>query len=48
MDGVKEQTVTFLACFGLTFTMFHPTKYVAMLAEKMQRHGAITLLVNTS
>jgi len=27
--------------------MLHPTKYAAMLAEKMQKHGATGWLVNT-
>jgi phosphoenolpyruvate carboxykinase (ATP) len=27
--------------------MLHPTKYAAMLAEKMQNHGATGWLVNT-
>jgi ATP-dependent phosphoenolpyruvate carboxykinase len=35
VDGMKEQIATFLARFGLTFTMFHPTKYATMLADKM-------------
>ncbi|CAN4115170.1 unnamed protein product [Withania somnifera] len=39
-DGIKEPTATFSACFGAAFIMRHPTKYAAMLAEKMQQHGA--------
>lgn len=46
-DGIKEPTATFSACFGAAFLMLHPTKYAAMLAEKMQRHGATGWLVNT-
>ncbi|KAL7262428.1 hypothetical protein ACSBR1_000744 [Camellia fascicularis] len=46
-DGIKEPTATFSACFGAAFIMLHPTKYAAMLAEKMQRHGATGWLVNT-
>lgn len=46
-DGIKEPTATFSACFGAAFIMFHPTKYAAMLAEKMQKHGATGWLVNT-
>ncbi|KAA3461543.1 phosphoenolpyruvate carboxykinase [ATP]-like [Gossypium australe] len=46
-DGIKEPTATFSACFGATFIMLHPTKYAAMLAEKMQKHGATGWLVNT-
>lgn len=47
MEGVKEPTATFSACFGAAFIMLHPTKYAAMLAEKMQNHGATAWLVNT-
>ncbi|ERM97542.1 hypothetical protein AMTR_s00758p00001980 [Amborella trichopoda] len=47
-DGIKEPTATFSACFGAAFIMIHPTKYAAMLAEKMQKHGATGWLVNTS
>jgi phosphoenolpyruvate carboxykinase (ATP) len=44
---VKEPTATFSACFGAAFIMLHPTKYAAMLADKMKRHGATAWLVNT-
>jgi len=47
VEGVKEPTATFSACFGAAFIMLHPTKYAAMLAEKMQNHGATAWLVNT-
>lgn len=47
VDGVKEPTATFSACFGAAFIMLHPTKYAAMLADKMQKHGATAWLVNT-
>ncbi|PON97121.1 Phosphoenolpyruvate carboxykinase, ATP-utilizing [Trema orientale] len=46
-EGVKEPQATFSACFGAAFIMMHPTKYAAMLAEKMQKHGATGWLVNT-
>ncbi|WJX42098.1 Protein kinase C-like 1 [Trifolium repens] len=46
-DGIKEPQATFSACFGAAFIMMHPTKYAAMLAEKMQKHGATGWLVNT-
>ncbi|EOY15568.1 Phosphoenolpyruvate carboxykinase 1 [Theobroma cacao] len=46
-EGVKEPQATFSACFGAAFIMLHPTKYAAMLAEKMQKHGATGWLVNT-
>lgn len=47
VDGIKEPTTTFSACFGAAFIMLHPTKYAAMLADKMKRHGATAWLVNT-
>lgn len=46
-DGIKEPTATFSACFGAAFIMLHPTKYAAMLAEKMKTQGATGWLVNT-
>ncbi|XP_022142325.1 phosphoenolpyruvate carboxykinase (ATP) [Momordica charantia] len=46
-DGVKEPQATFSACFGAAFIMLHPSKYAAMLAEKMKKHGATGWLVNT-
>ncbi|PSR99964.1 Phosphoenolpyruvate carboxykinase [Actinidia chinensis var. chinensis] len=46
-DGIKEPQATFSACFGAAFIMLHPTKYAAMLAEKMRKHGATGWLVNT-
>nr|CAB3501379.1 unnamed protein product [Digitaria exilis] len=46
-DGIKEPQATFSACFGAAFLMLHPTKYAAMLAEKMQKYGATGWLVNT-
>ncbi|ERN17921.1 hypothetical protein AMTR_s01345p00008380 [Amborella trichopoda] len=46
-DGIKEPTATFSACFRAAFIMIHPTKYAAMLAKKMQKHGATGWLVNT-
>jgi ATP-dependent phosphoenolpyruvate carboxykinase len=45
--GVTEPEATFSACFGSAFLMWHPTKYAAMLEEKMQRHGATAWLINT-
>ncbi|GBG59163.1 hypothetical protein CBR_g32179 [Chara braunii] len=46
-EGVKEPKATFSACFGAAFIMWHPAKYAAMLADKMQKHGATAWLVNT-
>ncbi|KAH0456279.1 hypothetical protein IEQ34_014186 [Dendrobium chrysotoxum] len=46
-DGIKEPQATFSACFGAAFIMLHPTKYAAMLADKMRKYGTTAWLVNT-
>lgn len=46
-EGIKEPTETFSACFGEPFLVWHPTKYAAMLAERLQRHQANAWLLNT-
>ena len=45
--GVDEPQATFSACFGSPFLMWHPARYAELLAEKLERHGAQTWLVNT-
>jgi len=45
--GVTEPTATFSACFGSPFLPLHPTRYAALLGEKMEKHGARAYLVNT-
>lgn len=45
--GVSEPQATFSACFGSAFLVWHPTKYAALLAEKMAQHGTTAWLVNT-
>ncbi|BDA49194.1 Phosphoenolpyruvate carboxykinase (ATP) [Coccomyxa sp. Obi] len=45
--GVTEPEATFSACFGGAFLMWHPMKYAAMLAHKMEQHGTSAWLVNT-
>jgi phosphoenolpyruvate carboxykinase (ATP) len=45
--GVTEPEATFSACYGGAFLIWHPMKYAAMLADKMQQHGARAWLVNT-
>ena len=45
--GVNEPEVTFSACFGAAFLVWHPMKYAQLLAEKMQQHGTTAWLVNT-
>lgn len=46
-DGIKEPQATFSACFGAAFIMMHPTRYAAMLADKMEKQGTTGWLVNT-
>ena len=45
--GVTEPQATFSACFGAPFLVWHPARYAEMLAEKLNKHGATTWLVNT-
>ncbi len=45
--GIEEPQVTFSACFGAAFLVWHPSKYGALLAEKMSRHNVRAWLVNT-
>ncbi len=45
--GVTEPQATFSACFGSPFLVWHPARYAALLADKMQRHRANVWLVNT-
>ncbi len=45
--GVKEPQPTFSACFGEAFLPLHPTRYAALLGEKMKQHATSVWLVNT-
>lgn len=45
--GVSDPEATFSACFGAPFMVWHPGVYAKLLAEKLERHGASTWLVNT-
>lgn len=45
--GVTEPEVTFSACFGAAFMVWHPSKYAELLAEKMEQHGSKAWLVST-
>jgi phosphoenolpyruvate carboxykinase (ATP) len=45
--GVKTPEATFSACFGAAFLARHPSRYAALLKEKLERHGAQAWLVNT-
>jgi phosphoenolpyruvate carboxykinase (ATP) len=45
--GVTEPTVTFSACFGAPFLVWHPAKYAALLAAKLTEHAVNVWLINT-
>lgn len=45
--GVTEPQATFSACFGAPFLVWHPARYAELLAQKVEKHGASTWLVNT-
>ena len=45
--GVDEPEPSFSACFGAPFLPLHPTRYAAMLSEKMLKAGVNVWLINT-
>lgn len=45
--GVTEPQLTFSACFGKAFLPLHPSRYAALLGEKMKKHEVNVWLVNT-
>ena len=45
--GVTDPSVTFSACFGAPFLVWHPAKYAGLLAEKLKQHKVNVWLVNT-
>lgn len=45
--GITEPQLTFSACFGKAFLPLHPSKYAALLGEKMEKHQVNVWLVNT-
>jgi phosphoenolpyruvate carboxykinase (ATP) len=45
--GIDEPRPTFSACFGAPFMPLHPSRYAAMLAERLAWHGTDCWLVNT-
>ncbi len=45
--GVTEPKAAFSACFGAPFMAHHPSVYAKGLAEKMGRHNARCILLNT-
>ena len=45
--GIEEPLPTFSACFGAAFMPLHPSRYAAMLAERLTWHETDCWLVNT-
>jgi phosphoenolpyruvate carboxykinase (ATP) len=45
--GITEPEVTFSACFGAAFMVWHPGKYAELLAEKMEKNQSSAWLVST-
>jgi phosphoenolpyruvate carboxykinase (ATP) len=45
--GVTEPRATFSACFGAPFLPLPPSRYAAMLGERIAQHQARVWLVNT-
>ncbi|MFN2188332.1 MAG: phosphoenolpyruvate carboxykinase (ATP), partial [Candidatus Promineifilaceae bacterium] len=45
--GITEPQATFSACFGAPFMPLNPSRYAALLAEKIEKHGSDVWLVNT-
>jgi len=45
--GITEPVATFSTCFGAAFMTLHPTVYAELLAEKIERYGTHTYLVNS-
>jgi phosphoenolpyruvate carboxykinase (ATP) len=45
--GVTEPEATFSTCFAAPFLPLHPTRYAAMLHDRLKAHGSQVWLVNT-
>jgi len=45
--GIIEPIATFSACFGAPFMVRHPSVYVQLLADRIEKHKAGCWLVNT-
>jgi len=45
--GITEPRPTFSTCFGSPFMPLHPSRYAAMLAERLTQHETHCWLVNT-
>jgi phosphoenolpyruvate carboxykinase (ATP) len=46
-SGVDEPQPTFSTCFGAPFMPLHPSRYAAMLSQRLSKHGTGCWLVNT-
>jgi phosphoenolpyruvate carboxykinase (ATP) len=46
-SGVREPEATFSTCFAAPFLPLPPSRYAALLAERMRTHGSQVWLVNT-
>lgn len=46
-DGNKELAAEFSFCFGASFMTLRPNIYAELLAQKIERHGTASYLVNT-
>jgi len=45
--GITSPSSTFSACFGAAFLTLPPTRYAALLQQKLEKHGSHAFLVNT-
>jgi phosphoenolpyruvate carboxykinase (ATP) len=45
--GVDEPEATFSTCFAAPFLPLHPTRYAALLNDRLRAHGSQVWLVNT-
>ncbi len=43
----EEPEITFSACFGAPFMVYHPAHYAKLLARKIERYQSHTWLINT-
>ncbi len=46
-EGVTEPTLTFSACFGEPFLVWHPIDYADLLRKKIAKHNVPVWLINT-
>lgn len=46
-EGINEPTLTFSACFGEPFLIWHPIEYAKLLRKKVVEHNTPVWLINT-